>query len=324
MIVAPDNTAIRRSATGAETRAVSDAGGLRQFGASIETLAPGGRSSDRHWHSSEDEFLFVLEGCATVIEDEGAVQLQAGDAIGWPFGLANGHQVKNLTDAPLRYLIAGSRVAHDICTYCDTGARQINGADSWQVVGSGGEILRGGPLPPHLMNLPARWGKPHDPATRLARTQRAEGRIWVQEGPYRHPAMGAELGPYAHCILGDPAGLSQFGAHLERLPAGSASGFRHWHETEDEMVLMLEGEALLVEDHETLLRAGDVACWPAGRGPGHCLENRGLRPAIYLTLGTRLPRDIIHYPDHDLITHKDGTARRYTDAAGRPRQGEQE
>ncbi|HEX9858284.1 MAG TPA: cupin domain-containing protein, partial [Paracoccaceae bacterium] len=138
------------------------------------------------------------------------------------------------------------------------------------------------------------------------------------ENAYTHPVLGGGLGPYSHAVLGDAGGLTQFGAHIEVLPPGSRSSFRHWHETEDEMVYMLAGEVVLIEDGETTLRAGDVACWPAGSPIGHCLENRSAAEARYLTIGTRNPDDVIHYPDHDLITHKQGSARRYTRADGTP------
>ena len=79
-----------------------------------------------------------------------------------------------------------------------------------------------------------------------------------------HPVLGGGLGPYRYQLLSDPGGLTQFGAFIEELPPGSTSGRRHWHETEDEMVLILSGEVVLVEDEESILRAGDAACWPAG------------------------------------------------------------
>lgn len=141
----------------------------------------------------------------------------------------------------------------------------------------------------------------------------------VQAEDTPHPILGAGLGPYAYQLLSDPGGLTQFGAFIEELPPGSASGHRHWHETEDEMILMLSGEVVLCEDIETPLRKGDVAAWPAGHPMGHCLANRSDAPARYLVIGTRTTRDTIHYSDHDLITHKDGTARRYTSADGTPR-----
>lgn len=140
----------------------------------------------------------------------------------------------------------------------------------------------------------------------------------VQEPDTTHPILGGGVGPYAYQLLSDPGGLTQFGAFIEELPPGSTSGRRHWHEAEDEMVYILSGEVVLVEDHETVLRPGDTACWPAGAPIGHRLDNRSPAPARYLVIGTRLPRDIIHYTDHDLITHKDGPARRYLHRDGTP------
>lgn len=134
-----------------------------------------------------------------------------------------------------------------------------------------------------------------------------------------HPVLGGDLGPYAYQLLSDPGGLSQFGAFVEILPPGSRSSYRHWHEAEDEMVLMLQGEVVLVEESESLLQPGDVACWPAGLAIGHCLENRSAQEARYLVLGTRAARDVIHYPDHDLITRREGRTRSYTHADGSKR-----
>lgn len=134
---------------------------------------------------------------------------------------------------------------------------------------------------------------------------------WVEAPEYVHPAIGARLAPYAHRIIGDAAGLTQFGAHLERLYPGTRSSLRHWHSDEDEMVLVLEGEVVLVEDAETVLRAGDAAAWRAGDPVGHCLENRSDAPAVYLTVGTRAARDVVTYPDDDLVTTREGARRRY-------------
>lgn len=134
-----------------------------------------------------------------------------------------------------------------------------------------------------------------------------------------HPVLGRGNGDYSYAIIGEPGGLTQFGAHVEVLSPGAKSSFRHWHETEDEMVYVLSGEVVLIEDEDSILRAGDAACWPAGRRIGHCLENRTALPATYLTIGTRNHRDVIHHPDHDMITYKDGQSRKYTHADGTPR-----
>lgn len=141
---------------------------------------------------------------------------------------------------------------------------------------------------------------------------------WQHEPAPEHPILGTGPGPYAYQLLSDVGGLSQFGAFIEELPPGSSSGHRHWHEAEDEMILMLSGHVVLVEDSETPLGPGEVAAWPAGLAMGHRLDNRSDAPARYLVIGTRLPADRIHYTDHDLITEKDGPARRYFYRDGRP------
>lgn len=140
------------------------------------------------------------------------------------------------------------------------------------------------------------------------------------EAGYAHPILGGGLGDYRHSVIGEAGGLTQFGVHIEVLPPGARSSFRHWHETEDEMVYVLSGELVLIEDGETPLRAGEAACWPAGHPVGHQLENRSAADATYLTIGTRNRQDVIHYPDHDLVTVKDGPARRYLHADGRTRE----
>jgi uncharacterized cupin superfamily protein len=84
----------------------SDVGGLTQFGAAVETLQPGSRSSERHWHEAEDEFLYVISGEATVVEEDGAHLLYPGDAACWPAGAVNAHQV-------------GTLMAHEVIHYPD-------------------------------------------------------------------------------------------------------------------------------------------------------------------------------------------------------------
>lgn len=302
----------------ARTWHLSDSGGLKQFGLHRQTLEPGARSADRHWHDCEDEFLYVLDGVATVVDERGAHDLGPGDAVGWPHGDPNAHCVVNRTDRPCSYLIAGARVAQDVCTYPDSGLRQANTDTTWQVVDAAGAVLRGGDLPPEQLNLPPVWGRPYDgvPPPPILRN---EGRVWIDEADSAHPVLGGGLGPFRYCVLGEAAALSQFGVHLESLPPGSRSSFRHWHMSEDEMVVMLDGEVVLVEDTETLLTAGDIACWPAGHPVGHCLSNRSTRPATYLVFGTRKENDTIHYPDDDLVTVKEGAERRYMHADGRTR-----
>jgi uncharacterized cupin superfamily protein len=120
-------------------------------------------------------------------------------------------------------------------------------------------------------------------------------------------------------VLGDLAGLSQFGVNLTRLAPGAASAHRHWHAAEDEFVYMLEGELVLIEDGgETLLRPGDAAGFKAGVANGHHLVNKSDRDAVFLEVGTRAPRDRGDYPDVDLVYHKQDGRVHFTKKTGEP------
>jgi uncharacterized cupin superfamily protein len=119
--------------------------------------------------------------------------------------------------------------------------------------------------------------------------------------------------------LGNVVGLDQFGVNLTRLKPGAQSSQRHWHETEDELVYVLEGELVLCEnDGETVLKPGDAAGWKAGVANGHCLVNRSSRDAVYLEIGSRKPHDRVEYPDIDMLFRKDESGVHYTHKSGEP------
>lgn len=118
--------------------------------------------------------------------------------------------------------------------------------------------------------------------------------------------------------LGDAAGLTQFGVNLVTLAPGAMSSLRHWHLNEDEFVMVTEGECLLVQDQgETPMRAGDCAGFQAGSTNGHHFLNRSDKPATFLVVGSKAPREVATYSDVDLMvtmaagkasfTLKDGT-----------------
>lgn len=99
------------------------AGGLTQFGVNLVILAPGAMSSLRHWHLAEDEFVMVLEGTCTLIDDTGAHPMGPGDCAAFPAGNTNGHHFVNQTDQPARFLVVGSRAPHEVATYSDVDLR---------------------------------------------------------------------------------------------------------------------------------------------------------------------------------------------------------
>jgi uncharacterized cupin superfamily protein len=96
---------------------LGDAGGLSDFGMNLTRLPPGEWSSQRHWHSHEDEFVFLLEGELVLVEDEGESLLHAGDAAAFPKGAGNGHHMINRSDRDAVYLEIGSRHPDDV-TIC--------------------------------------------------------------------------------------------------------------------------------------------------------------------------------------------------------------
>jgi uncharacterized cupin superfamily protein len=119
--------------------------------------------------------------------------------------------------------------------------------------------------------------------------------------------------------LGNAVGLDQFGVNLTTLRPGAASALRHWHEQEDELVFVLEGEVVLVgDDGETVLKPGDAAGFKANDGVGHHLVNKSNRNAVYLEIGTRSKFERVHYPDADLMVVRDDMGARYTHKDGEP------
>jgi len=119
--------------------------------------------------------------------------------------------------------------------------------------------------------------------------------------------------------LGNAVGLDQFGVNLTTLKPGAASALRHWHEREDELVYVLQGEVVLIEDGgEYLLKPGDAAGFKANNPNGHHLVNRSDRDAVYLEVGTRSKHERAHYSDVDMMVVRDDTGLRYTHKNGEP------
>lgn len=107
---------------------LGDAGGLDDFGVNLMRLPPGAWSSQRHWHSHEDELVYVLEGELTLIEDGGETVLRAGDCAAFPKNSGDGHHLINKSDAMAVCLEVGSRSPADVTIYSDIDM-MIAGAD---------------------------------------------------------------------------------------------------------------------------------------------------------------------------------------------------
>lgn len=114
--------------------------------------------------------------------------------------------------------------------------------------------------------------------------------------------------------LGPASGLTDFGVSHVVLKPGAASSQRHWHEDEDEFLVLLAGEAVLVEEGtRTPMRAGDMAAFPKGEANGHHLCNESAADCVFLAVGRPSTSDC-HYPDIDMhlsngvYRHKDGSS----------------
>ncbi len=100
--------------------------------------------------------------------------------------------------------------------------------------------------------------------------------------------------------LAPASGITDFGFSHVTLKPGAWSSQRHWHEGEDEFVVMLAGEAVLVDGSgETLLHPGDIAAFPKNDGNGHVLQNRSQADCVFVAVGKPGETDC-HYPDIDM------------------------
>jgi uncharacterized cupin superfamily protein len=102
-----------------EKRMLGNAFGLTAFGVNLTTLAPGKESAMRHWHSHEDELVYVLEGEVVLVTDAGEEILNAGMAVGFRAGDGNAHHLVNRSPHPAVYLEIGGRDSRDVAHYPD-------------------------------------------------------------------------------------------------------------------------------------------------------------------------------------------------------------
>jgi uncharacterized cupin superfamily protein len=110
--------------------------------------------------------------------------------------------------------------------------------------------------------------------------------------------------------LAPAGGLTELGASHVVLRPGAWSSQRHWHDTEDELVVMLSGEAVLIEDGgRTLLRPGDICAWPGGAENGHHIVNESAHDCSFVAISAG-QRSGGAYPDIDMVFTADGFAHR--------------
>lgn len=124
-------------------QALGDAVGLNQFGVNLVRLDPGVWSSQRHWHTREDEFIYVLDGEITLVTDTGEETLRAGDIAGFKAGEADGHHLQNRSDQPAIYLEVGTRTDDDVAHYPEADLVAVSEGESFRYTRKDGTDYRG-------------------------------------------------------------------------------------------------------------------------------------------------------------------------------------
>ncbi|MCW6052815.1 cupin domain-containing protein [Lyngbya sp. CCAP 1446/10] len=153
MIVNPENVPditgsnyplkFQSAVVGRVKKRLGDAAGLQNFGVNLVRLAPGSCSALRHWHSRQDELVYVLEGEITLISNAGEEVLQPGMAAGFRAGDADGHHLVNRTNAVVVYLEVGDRTPGDSANYPDDDLIAKADGNSWIFTRKNGEIYEG-------------------------------------------------------------------------------------------------------------------------------------------------------------------------------------
>jgi uncharacterized cupin superfamily protein len=141
----------------------------------------------------------------------------------------------------------------------------------------------------------------------------------VKTGSIYPAPHDAEVAGRSSLRLGDLAGLTQFGVNIVVLEPGARASMRHWHEKEDEFLIVLEGELLLVDEAgEHPMRPGDCAAFKAGEADGHHMVNRSEAEARFLVVGSKAADEVAHYPDHGLKLVMEGGKPMFFHEDGRP------
>lgn len=143
--------------------------------------------------------------------------------------------------------------------------------------------------------------------------------VEVKTGSGYPGALAAKMDGRSQQAVGDAAGLTQFGANIVKLAPGALSSLRHWHEEQDEILVVLTGELTLVDDTgDTQLLPGDCAAFPAGIANGHHLINRSNADGSFFVVGTRTATETGWYSDEDMMVTVDADGFKFTRKDGEP------
>lgn len=117
---------------GRSRQRLGDMAGLKNFGVNLTTLEPGSASALRHWHSVQDEFIYVISGELVLVNNAGESILMPGMAAAFPAGEADGHCLINRSTHPATYLEVGDRTPGDCVTYPDVDLLAVHAAQGYR------------------------------------------------------------------------------------------------------------------------------------------------------------------------------------------------
>ena len=150
MIINPENIPNKTSSNypeqfkplvaGRSKKRLGDAAGLNNFGVDLVRLAPGSCSALRHWHTKQDEFIYVLSGEITLVTNQGEQTLTAGMAAGFTAGVADGHHLINRSNAVSVYLEIGDRTLGDQVNYPDIDLVANDSPNGWSFTHKDGRL----------------------------------------------------------------------------------------------------------------------------------------------------------------------------------------
>jgi uncharacterized cupin superfamily protein len=120
-------------------RQLGDVFGLSNFGVNLTRMVPGSISALRHSHSSQDEFIFILEGSPTLVTESGDTELRSGMCAGFKAGEGGGHQLVNRSNGVVVYLEIGDRTAGDSVFYPDDDIQAYLDGGAWRFRYKNGE-----------------------------------------------------------------------------------------------------------------------------------------------------------------------------------------
>ena len=150
MIVNPENVPesigsnypqqFKSAVAGRVKKRLGEAAGLQNFGVNLVRLAPGSCSALRHWHTRQDEFIYVLEGEVNLVANSGEQVLKSGMAGGFPAGDADGHYLVNRSNADVVYLEIGDRTSGDSVNYPDDDLIAKASEKGWIFTHKNGEL----------------------------------------------------------------------------------------------------------------------------------------------------------------------------------------